>query len=132
MRNPDEIIQSFEDFKNLSQQEKDFFIFQSLHKLSSGIEAFLHNFSMEILDKRFDAKYAFKHIEKEVENLREEIKKYDVDCEKRVDLMKLEIKTTEENANKRFAEKRVEYILYAMIGLILVAFIGALITQSFK
>lgn len=132
MRNPDEIIQSFEDFKNLSQQEKDFFIFQSLHKLSSGIEAFLHNFSLEILDKRFDAKYAFKHIEKEVENLREEIKKCGNDYDNRITLIKKDIETTEEKASIRFAEKRVEYILYGMIGLILLAFFGALIAQTLK
>lgn len=72
----DDIINTFEDFKALSEQERTYFVFQAIHQLKNGVENLIQSFSLDSLDRRYDAKYAIKEMEQEMVELK-------VECEKK-------------------------------------------------
>lgn len=58
-----EIIKTFEDYKGLNDDERNYFLFQSLHKMSGSVQTLIENFNLDNLDKRYDAKFAVKSLE---------------------------------------------------------------------
>jgi len=115
---PDEIVQSFDDYKNLSSQEKDFFTFQSIYKISHGMEDLLERFNLDALDKRYDGRYAIKSLENAVTALQ-------VKVGTKVEQIDDHFESFRKVSDAKYAEKKVEVIIYRAIGVVLMAVLVA-------
>jgi len=58
------LIRTFEEFKNLTSEEKDFFLFETLHDVRDGLGTLLDNLTLDKLEQHFDKRYAPKIVAK--------------------------------------------------------------------